>query len=85
MEKPTQTFILGHRGGNGCYSCKGVTDFAIAIALGTSLAGRDTLHLVVVLSHLSSWDLHLPHVQRRFKTEEMLQNFVLRPQGAQCT
>ena len=84
MEQPTQTFILCHSGGNSCYSCKGAIAFAIAICycLRYPQAGRGTLHLAVVLFCLSSWQLHPPHVQTRFKKKEMLHKFILGPQGA---
>lgn len=44
MEKPIQTFLLGHSGGNGCYSCKEALILLLlfAVALGTSQARRLT-------------------------------------------
>lgn len=58
--------------------------FAVAICycLRYPQAGRDTLHLAVVLSRLSSWQLHPPHGQIRFKKKGMLQKLILGLQGA---
>lgn len=56
--------------------------FAIAPGIPMLAEAPCTSHLAVVLSHLSSWQLHPHHVQTRFKKKKMLQKFILGPQGA---
>lgn len=79
MEKPIQTFLLGHSGGNGCYSCKEALILLLlfAVALGTSQASRLTLHLAVVLSHLSYWTCILPMCREDLRQKKCFRTLFL--------
>jgi len=83
MEQPTQTFILGRNSGNSCHFFMGAIAFAIPVcySLKYPQAGRG-LYLAGVLSCLPCWQLHPPQVQTRSEKKEMLQEYILGPQGA---